>query len=402
LPGFLRPIKLERMATQFDIIVVGGGLVGASLALSLEPHGYSVALIESHAAPPLPGVDAWDSRIYSITPGSAALLQSCGAWDSLPQERITRVEAMQIYGDDVSASLRFSAYDAGLRELAYIAENSVIHHALWERLRESTAIRVYSPARCAAIAWEERSVTLELDSGDALSADLIVGADGADSWVREEAGIHSMRQPYGEIGVVANFAAMRPHHGAAYQWFGRQGVLALLPLPGDRVSMVWSTPEAHADELMRMSANDLADAVADASGYALGSLDLITPAAGFPLRVQRVSSLVGPHVALVGDAAHNVHPLAGQGVNLGFRDVRELAGVLAAPGGHTNCGDYFLLRRYERARAEDIATMRAVTDGLQKLFRADMVWLARLRNMGLSMVGRMPPVKNLLIRHAIA
>lgn len=390
------------MATQFDVIVVGGGLVGASLALALEPHGYSVALIEPHHPPALPGADAWDSRVYSISPGSAALLQSCGAWDALPQERITRIEAMQIYGDDITASLRFSAYDAGLRELAYIVENSLLHHALWERVRESTAIRVYSPARCAALAWEDRNVALELEDGELLGAELIVGADGADSWVREEAGIHSMRRPYGEIGVVANFATMRPHRGVAYQWFGRHGVLALLPLPGDRVSMVWSTPQPHAEELMQMSPNDLADAVADASGYALGSLDLITAAAGFPLRAQRVSRLVGPHVALVGDAAHNVHPLAGQGVNLGFRDVRDLAAVLAAPGGHTNCGDYFLLRRYERARAEDIATMRAVTDGLQKLFRADTVWVARLRNMGLTMVARLPPLRNLLIRHAIA
>lgn len=388
--------------TQFDVVVVGGGLVGASLALALEPHGYSVALVEPHGPPPLPGVDSWDTRIYSITPGSAALLQACGAWDTLPQERLTRVEAMQIYGDDIDATLRFSAYDAGLRELAYIAENSVLHHALWERLRESAAIRVYAPARCATLAWEDRSVTLELDDGEVLSADLIVGADGADSWVREQAGIRSMRRPYGEVGVVANFATTRPHGGVAYQWFGRQGVLALLPLPGDRVSMVWSTPQAHAEELMQMSANDLADAVADASGYALGALELITPAAGFPLKVQRVSRLVGPHVALVGDAAHNVHPLAGQGVNLGFRDVRDLAAVLASPGGHTNCGDYFLLRRYERARAEDIVTMRAVTDGLQKLFSMDMVWVARLRNMGLGLVGRMPPLKNLLIRHAIA
>lgn len=390
------------MATQFDVIVVGGGLVGASLALALEPHGYSVALVEPNGPPPLPGADAWDSRVYSISPGSAALLETCGAWGAMPQERLTRVEAMQIFGDDPGATLRFSAYDAGLRELAYIAENSVMHHALWERLRESAGIRVYCPARCARVSWEERGVVLELDDGDALAADLLVGADGADSWVREEAGIHSMRQPYAQVGVVANFATMRPHRGVAYQWFGRQGVLALLPLPGDRVSMVWSTPEAHAAELMQMSANDLADAVADASGYALGSLDLITPPAGFPLRLQRVSSLIAPHVALVGDAAHNVHPLAGQGVNLGFRDVRDLAAVLAAPGGHTNCGDYFLLRRYERARAEDIAAMRAVTDGLQKLFAIDAVWVARLRNFGLGVVGRMPPLKNLLIRHAVA
>jgi 2-polyprenylphenol 6-hydroxylase len=270
LPALSGPGTLGAMSTQFDVIVVGGGLVGAALALALEPHGYSVALVEPHGPPPLPAADAWDTRVYSISPGSAALLEACGAWELLPQERITRVEAMQVHGDDVAAMLRFSAYEAGLRELAYIVENSLLHHALWSRLRESSAIRVYCPARCARLAWEERRVLLDLADGESLGAELIVAADGSDSWVRDEAGIHAMRRSYGEVGVVANFATMRPHRGVAYQWFGRQGVLALLPLPGDRVSMVWSTPEPHAEQLLQMSAEALSDAVADASGYVLG------------------------------------------------------------------------------------------------------------------------------------
>lgn len=390
------------MTTQFDVVVVGAGLVGAALALALEPHGYSVALVEPHPPPALPGPAAWDSRVYSISPGSAALLERCGAWSSLPQERLTRVEAMQIFGDDLTASLRFSAYEAGLRELAWIAENSVLQHELWQRLREASGVHVFHPARCASLEWGERTAVLALADGTRLETPLVVGADGADSWVREEAGIHSLRTPYGDVGVVANFAALRPHQGVAYQWFGRQGVLALLPLPGDRVSMVWSTPEEHARRLLELSSADLAEAVGEATGYVLGSLDTLAPATGFPLRLQRVSRLVGPNVALVGDAAHIVHPLAGQGVNLGFRDVRDLAATLAAPGGHMHGGDYFLLRRYERARAEDIASMRAVTDGLHRLFRHDAVWVARLRNAGLAAVGRLGPLKNLLIRHAMA
>lgn len=390
------------MNSQFDVVIVGGGLVGAALALALEPHGYAVALVEPHAPPALPGPAGWDTRIYSISPGSAALLERCGAWAGLPPERLTRVEAMQIFGDDLTASLRFSAYEAGLRELAWIAENSVIQQALWQRLREAPSVTVVHPARCAAVEWGEKDAILELDDGQRLQTQLLVGADGADSWVREEAGIHSMRTPYGDVGVVANFATLRPHQGVAYQWFGRQGILALLPLPGDRVSMVWSTPEAHAGTLLQMTPNDLAEAVGEATGFALGSLEPLTPAAGFPLRLQRVSRLIGPNVALVGDAAHIVHPLAGQGVNLGFRDVRDLVDVLAHRGGHTHCGDYFLLRRYERARAEDIASMRFVTDGLHKLFRHEAVWMGRLRNLGLSAVGRLGPLKTLLIRHAVA
>jgi ubiquinone biosynthesis UbiH/UbiF/VisC/COQ6 family hydroxylase len=390
------------MPTQFDVIVVGGGLVGASLAATLEPLGYSVALVEPHGAPRLPAAGAWDSRIYSISPGSAALLARCGAWSDVPPERICRIEAMQIYGDDVTASLRFSAYDAGLRELAFVVENGTLHHALWQRVAQSSGIRVYSPASCVSLLWEERKACLELAGGERLTAELVVGADGADSWVREQAGIETARMPYGETGVVANFAVSRPHRGVAYQWFGRHGVLALLPLPGDRMSMVWSTPDARAQDLLALTPDALCDAVAEASGYAVGSLSLATPAAGFPLKLQRVSRLVGAHVALVGDAAHSLHPLAGQGVNLGFRDVRDLAAVLGARGGYLNCGDRALLRRYERARAEDIAAMRLVTDGLQKLFRADAVWLARLRNLGLTLVGNLQPLKSLLIRHAIA
>lgn len=390
------------MPTQFDVIIVGGGLVGASLALALEREGCAVAVIEPHGPPPCPAPGAWDARIYSVSPGSAALLEACGAWQRLAHDRIERVESMQIHGDGAGSVLHFSAYDAGLRQLAFIAENSALHHALWTSLLHSPGVRVYCPARCASLAWEERGVHLLLASGEALAAQLVVGADGTDSWVREQAGIEAVASAYGQTGVVANFATARAHRGVAFQWFGRQGVLALLPLPGKRVSMVWSTPDEHAQQLLHAAPEDLCAAVTEASGYALGALDLITPAAGFPLRLQRVSRLIGAHAALVGDAAHTVHPLAGQGVNLGFRDARELSAVVGGRGEGENCGTYALLRRYERARAEDIAAMRAVTDGLQKLFGADAVFVARLRNFGLAMVERLPQLKNLLIQHAIA
>src|SRR5690606_34231094 len=201
--------------------------------------------------------------------------------------------------------------------------------------------------------------------GSELSARLVVAADGADSRVREAAGIDAARKDYGQLGVVANFSCARPHRNIARQWFMRESVLALLPLPGERVSMVWSIEEARARALMDLSPSGLAAAVSDATHEAVGRLEPLTPPAAFPLRLQRVERLVRARVALVGDAAHNIHPLAGQGVNLGFRDAGALAAVLAGRGPHQDCGDRALLRRYERARREDVVLMQGVTDGLQ-------------------------------------
>ena len=242
---------------------------------------------------------------------------------------------------------------------------------------------------------------LLLADGRTLRARLIVGADGADSWVRKQAAVEVETRAYRQTAVVANFAVSRPHHGVASQWFRRDGVLAVLPLPGARVSMVWSTADEHAAQLLALTSEELAAEVAAAAHGTCGDLQVITPAAAFPLRMQRVRRLVLPRLALIGDAAHNVHPLAGQGVNLGFRDARELARVLTQRGAQTDCGDYHLLRRYERARREDIATMRIATDALQRLFNNGDESLGRLRNLGLRLANRQPQLKNLLVRHAV-
>jgi len=390
------------MSQSFDVIIVGGGLVGASLALALGPAGLSVAIIEPQPPKPLPADDTWDSRVYAISPGSAAFLETCGAWQGLPQERVTRVEAMQVHGDDVASRLDFSAYDAGLRELAFIVENRLLQDALWQRLQHSGHVRGFCPARCAAVDWNDDRGRLLLEDNTELKATLIAGADGGDSWLRAQAGIGVKPRDYGQLGVVANFTTEKAHHGVAFQWFRRDGILALLPLPGNRVSMVWSTAEPRGRELLALAPQELAGEVATASQHALGGLQLITPPAAFPLRLQHVENIVKFRIALAGDAAHNVHPLAGQGVNLGFRDARELAAVLVDRGAQADCGDYALLRRYERARKEDIAALQFTTDALQKLFNNDAVWLSRTRNLGLKLINRQPQLKNLLVRQAVA
>jgi ubiquinone biosynthesis UbiH/UbiF/VisC/COQ6 family hydroxylase len=251
------------------------------------------------------------------------------------------------------------------------------------------------------LTFETHAARLELGDGRTLCPRLMVGADGADSWVRAQTAIAVEMRRYNQTAVVANFAISRPHRGIAYQWFRHDGVLALLPLPGARVSMVWSTIEEHATRLLELAREEFLAEVAAASHGALGDLQLITPAAGFPLRLQRVKQLVLPRLALIGDAAHNVHPLAGQGVNLGFRDARQLAQVLMERGSQTDCGDYRLLRRYERARREDIVATQFATDSLQRLFNNEITWLANLRNGGLRLINRQAHLKNLLVQHAV-
>jgi 2-octaprenylphenol hydroxylase len=384
-----------------DVVIVGGGLVGLSLARALAGSGLSLALVEQQpAAAPLRDASEWDSRIYAVSPGSAAFLDHCGAWDRLPAERLARVEHMRVNGDDGRSCLAFSAYDAGLRELAWIVENRQLMRCLRAALREQD-VEVLCAAGLERVEFRPGHALLHLEGGAELAARLVVGADGAASCVRAQAGIEMTPADYGQLGVVANFGCAKPHDGTAFQWFLRDSVLALLPLPGDRVSMVWSIAQERGRALLALPAAELAAAVEAASGGVLGGLRVITPAAAFPLKLQTVARFVRPRVALVGDAAHNVHPLAGQGVNLGFRDARELASVLLARGPQRDCGDMGLLRRYERARREDVVAVQLMTDGLQKLFSAAGVSLSRARNVGLDLVNRQPWLKRFLVKHAV-
>jgi ubiquinone biosynthesis UbiH/UbiF/VisC/COQ6 family hydroxylase len=386
---------------DFDVIIVGAGLVGAILALALRSAGLRIAVIDTQRPPPAADPAGWDSRVYAISPGSADFLQTCGAWDALDAARVCRIEDMHVFGDDAVSVLKFGAYESGLRELAVIVENRELQRAMGDALAHAPQVEIIAPMTCTELNFTADAAQLTLADGRCLQARLVVGADGADSWVRCQAAIEVETHPYQQTAVVANFAIARPHRGVAAQWFLRDGVLALLPLPGARVSMVWSTAVEHAAQLLALTAGELAAQVAAAAQDKFGDMSVITPAAAFPLRMQRVQRLVRPRLALIGDAAHNVHPLAGQGVNLGFRDARELAQVLAGRGAQADCGDYHLLRRYERARREDIATMRLTTDTLQRLFNNGDRRLANLRNLGLRLANRQPQLKNLLVRHAV-
>jgi ubiquinone biosynthesis UbiH/UbiF/VisC/COQ6 family hydroxylase len=382
-----------------NVAIVGAGLVGASLAAALGRAGLEVTLVEP--SPPAPPGGEWDGRIYAISPASREFLGELGVWSSLDARRVQPVERMAIFGDAAGSRLEFSAYDAGVATLAFIVESGRLAHALWERIAQLENVRRLAPARCARLEVDATGAALALEDGGTIRAELVVGADGAQSWVRQAAGVAARTAGYGQLGVVANFATAAPHDATAFQWFREDGVLAYLPLPGNRMSMVWSIAEVHGRSLAGLPAAELCRRVGDAGRAVLGNLELITPAQAFPLQRMTAESMIAPRIALVGDAAHVVHPLAGQGVNLGFGDAAALAQTLARREPFRSCGDRTVLRRYERSRAEAILAVRSVTDGLAKLFALPGPAAARVRNFGLNLTDRSALVKNLLIAHAI-
>ncbi|MGH8800166.1 MAG: UbiH/UbiF family hydroxylase [Casimicrobiaceae bacterium] len=387
-----------------DVIIVGAGLVGLALATALARAGLEVALADrgSVAVGARDGNgNDWDPRVYAISPGSASFMHRLGAWQSLPAERIAPIEAMDVRGD-AGGRIEFSAYALGERALAWIVENRELNAALVQAARESPGLDIVAPCAPTAIAWRAGAADLHLADGRTLSARLIVGADGVGSWTREQAGMRAAPRAYGQAGVVANFDTEESHRGRAFQWFLPDGsVLAWLPLPGKRISIVWSAPADLAAELMALDAAGLAARVGDAGGGELGALTAITPAAAFDLSFLKLPAVTGRRLALVGDAAHGVHPLAGQGVNLGFGDVAALAAVLAERGAVTDAGADILLERYARRRAGPVLAMQAVTDGLVRLFDARTPWLRALRNRGMLAVDALAPLKRLLAQPAL-
>ena len=386
---------------KVDIVIVGGGLAGLALAAALRGSPYRIALVEGRAPQAPQGLDA---RIYAISPANAAFLADIGVWRHLDASRMQPVARMDVFGDR-TGHIGFSAYDTGVSELAWIAESSLLHQELWETVKRQQNVQLLCPARPHSVDIGEHAATLTLADGRTLLADLVVAADGADSWTRQALGMDVSFRHYEQLGVVANFACTEPHRGTAFQWFlndeEREGILAWLPLPGNRISMVWSTPKAHGEALCKLSPEALCAQVAAAGQHTLGALELITAPAGFPLRLMRAPRTVGPRFALIGDAAHAIHPLSGHGINLGFQDAKVLADTLNALGEFDQCGDMRALRPYERSRKEEVVALQAMTDGLYRLFVPKNEPLVRLRNTGMNLTGKLPVLRDALVRYAL-
>ena len=392
---------------------MGDGAIAKTAALGFARAGRSVTLL----CPPATAVSAaldsaaagapepsWDVRVYALNHTAHDLLSSLKVWDALDGARVAPVDAMAIFGDGAGAGgLAFDAYGAHVGALAWIVEDRNVTMALDGALRFAHNVTIVR-ARAARLEFDELGATVHLEGGDSIFADLVVGADGAQSWVRGQCDIGLDYRSYGQRGVVSNFACELPHHGVAHQWFaGVDGIVALLPLPGQRVSLVWSAPDALADALRRMSPLELAARVSVFCCEKLGALTPLLPelVRDFPLLLMRPHAVTAARVALIGDAAHVVHPMAGHGMNLGFADVVALLDIVARCEPQRAIGDERVLARYARARKEDVLLMQIATDGLARLFGSDIEPLRAVRNFGLNLLDKFPMVKHRLIGHAL-
>lgn len=394
------------MHLQTDICIIGNGVIGKVAALGLAQAGMRVSLLCGTALPAAGGIDApWDVRVYAINHVAHRLLSAVKVWEALHASRIAAVDAMDIRGDGAGnvGHLAFDAYGARVDELAWIVEDANLNQALDAALKFASNVQMVH-GRAVQLQADAEAARVTLANGDTLSAALLVGADGAHSWVRHQCDIGMDYRPYGQRAIVTNFTCEKPHRGVAYQWFSaEEGIIALLPLPGERVSLVWSAPELLAERLLAESLDQLAQRLGQYCAGQLGRLTPLQPEAvkSFPLALIRPHAITAPRVALMGDAAHVVHPLAGHGMNLGFADVATLLKVLDEREPQRDCGDARVLGRYARARKEDILLMQVATDGLQRLFASDFAPVRMARNLGLNFVDRLPFVKRQLISHAL-
>lgn len=388
-----------------DVCIVGSGAIGKAAALGFSQAGLRVCILSPAAPAAILVADQWDVRVFALNHVAHDLLTSLKVWDALDLTRVATVDAMQVVDstNKSGGSLGFDAYGAHIEELAWIVEDRNLNHALDAALKFARNV-THVVGQAVSFEVKHDQALVHLDNGDTLSAALVIGADGAQSWVRGQCDIGVDYKAYAQRGVVTNFSCEKPHRGVAHQWFVEDlGIIALLPLPGQRVSLVWSAPDPLAAELMREPLTALADRLAPYCADALGALTPLQPEEikAFPLQLIRLHSNIAPRVALIGDAAHVVHPLAGHGMNLGFADITALLAAVNGREAHRDCGDQRVLNRYRRARREDVAMMQMTTDGLARLFASDLEPVRIARNVGLNLLNRLPVLKRKLIAHAM-
>jgi ubiquinone biosynthesis UbiH/UbiF/VisC/COQ6 family hydroxylase len=403
------PIKVRTV----DVAVIGGGIVGKACALGLAQLGLNTIEIAPDLGQTVasPQGAQWGQRVYAFSLSTQKLLAHLQIWDALDYSRIQVLRDMRIYGDrgEKNDQLHLSAFEAGTPQLAWIGESNLVEHTLDQASRFQNKLERLTDV-VEKIGTDHEGVTLNLKNGGVIQAQLVIAADGANSPIRSELGISTSEESYSQSAVVANWICTYPHLETAFQWFLPGGdIIAMLPLPNKQVSMVWSTSPENASALLKLDQNgwsDLLSTVANAAiGKQLGELTLNSAPAAFPLRKIRASRFIGPEsspkIALIGDAAHVMHPLAGQGLNLGLRDVAVLLNILGKRESFRSVSDPVLLRRYERQRQGDTTALLWITDKLKRLFSASSNPERQLRNWGLGLVNRSHFMKQRLIERAL-
>ena len=387
---------------QVDIAIVGAGMVGASLACALADSGLSIALLDTQA-PLLEWPQAgFDLRVSAITRASERLFTDIGAWSTMQAQRVSPFREMHVWDAAGEGTVHFDSADVGETHIGHIIENRVIVAALHTRLATRDNVAFLCPHRLVQVRRDGRATVLYGEDGSQLRCALVVGADGGRSWIRRQAAIPVHGWDYDHHALVTYVRTQRHHAETAWQRFLPTGPLAFLPLSDGWSSIVWSTLPQQADALCAMPDAQFACELEAAFEYTLGTVEETGPRATYPLRFFDARRYIAPGLALVGDAAHTMHPLAGQGVNLGLADVASLVAVLndALAKGRA-IGSEAVLRRYERWRKADNLTMLATVDSFKRVFGSDMQAVKTLRNLGLGLANRIGPLRNTLMRVAM-
>lgn len=387
------------MMDRLDVVIAGGGVVGATLACALGGAGVRVALIEAQVPAPFLPESPLDARVLAISPGSQHLFQALGIWPQVVRKRSCPYRFMRVWDAGGSGEIHFDSTELGEPHLGIIVENSVLQAALFERLATLETVRVVAPDALATFIVTETGVQITLASSEIFSARLLVGADGAESKVRQQAGIVFAARDYGQWGIVATVSTACPHRYTAWQRFLPSGPLAFLPLSDGSSSIVWSVDQGQAQQLLAMKPEDFEAALGRAFDYCLGPVRLVSARAAFPLRGGQAESYVADRIALIGDAAHVIHPLAGLGANLGITDAAVLAAVLIES--RRDVGSLRVLRRYARARRGENLVIQRAMEGFKWLF-AQQAWPIRwVRNRGLDATSAVGPVKRQFMHQAM-
>ncbi len=392
---------------DFDVVIVGAGVIGAAMASLLLARKLSaagrVAIVADRVAKAVPPDADWDLRVFALSRASERLLKACGVWQSLPAERVFAYERMCVWDaggePNGKGSLLFDCAEIGEPNLGFIVDGRALQWQCLQAARAAGAVLIEAGA--TAIMATDHDICIRLSDGRALRSQLLIAADGQESKSRALMGIETAGHTYRQEALVAHVRTAKLHRSTAWQRFLGTGPLAFLPLPDGRSSIVWSTTSSEAARLRALDGPALAAALTAASGEVLGACELSTSTASYPLKLQYAVDYVRPRAVLLGDAAHVLHPLAGQGLNLGLLDCAALADVLEEPGAASFFGEHRLLRRYERWRRSENLMAAGALDGLERLFSTTNAVGAGLRAAGLAAVGRAPLLKRRLAQHAL-